>query len=366
MRACRGSRRADVADQLALRHVCAHSDALGVAAQVEVSGLQISGVFDLQRVATAAAPALEGHDTVGHGVYGRPFRGGVIDARVGAVDLVDRVFAGVGEARADPRVLERGLEQLLAQAGSVGLPVLDLAALTERYGVILLVALRELGAPDAADAHRYRVVDEALVVDHREAVALLDAEEIDRPLVDVLHLGGQGIGQVLLHDGSPERGVDHGALLHAAQRAGLLVLADRHRIIGKAEDDIVGVRGFVGQVVEVGRIERVLVDEDRVLVACADVPQGEDVGRGLVETVHQNGRNAISVEDLAECLARGHLARFCAVVVRIDAVEQVPGLGLLPVFGCGLLAAGPVAGARCEEQGAYGCQSYRFHHSAQK
>ena len=185
------------------------------------------------------------------------------------------VEAGVGELGADARILERRLEHLLAQALAVGLPVLDLAALAEGDGVGVLVALRELGAPDAVDAHRDAVVDEALVVDHGERVALLDVEEGDRPLVDLLQLGRQRIGEVFPHDGAPERRADHGALLHAAHGARLGVAADRYRVVVEAEDHVVGGIALVGQVVEVGRVERILVDEEGVAVPRADVAQGE-------------------------------------------------------------------------------------------
>ena len=83
----RGARRTDVADQLPLRNARALRDALGIAAQVQVTRHQVAGMFDFERVATAAAPALEGHYTVGYGMNGRAFRRRVIDARMRPVYL---------------------------------------------------------------------------------------------------------------------------------------------------------------------------------------------------------------------------------------------------------------------------------------
>ena len=242
-------------------------------------------MLDLERVASASAPALEGHHAVRYGVDGRALRRREVDTRVGAVDLVHGVEPGVGELRADARVFERRLEHLLAQARAVGLPVLDLASLPEGDGVGFLLALRELRAPDATDAGRDAVVDEPLVVDHREGVALLHVEEADAPLVDVLQFGGQRIGHLLLHDRAPERRGDRRAFLHAAQRAGFLVPAHRHRVAVEAEDHVFGQRALVDEVVEVGRMERVFVDEGGVLVSGANVAERKKLARRPVEAV---------------------------------------------------------------------------------
>ncbi len=91
------------------------ADALGVAAaQVEVTRDQITRMFDLQRVASTAAPALEDHRAVGHCVP-RAYPGACVRShtRVGPVDLVDGVLAGVGEARADARIFLSGAFSIL-------------------------------------------------------------------------------------------------------------------------------------------------------------------------------------------------------------------------------------------------------------
>ena len=274
-----------------------------------------------------------------------------------SVNLVYRVFARVGEARADARVLERRFEQLLAQAAAVGLPVLDLAALPEGDGVVLLAALREFRSPYAADAGRNRVVDETLVVDHRERVAFLDAEEIHRPLVDVLHLRGQRVGEVVFHDRAPERGVDDGALLGAPQRVGFRILAHGDRIVVvEPEDDVLRRGYFVGEVVQVRGVERILVDEGRVFLSGPDAAQREDILRLPVQQVDRAGRNAVASQDFPQRLSRTHFARFGAVFFGVDAVEQVLGGGLLLRgfrvrfrFGRSVPAAGA---RRSQQQGA--------------
>ena len=299
MRSRRSARRTDIADQLALRYARTLRNAFGVAAQVQVTRHQVARMLDLERVAASAAPAFEGDHAVGDGMHGRAFRCGVIDARMRAVYLVDRMFAGVGEFRADARIFQRRLEHLLAQACAVILPVTDFAALPERNGVVLLAALTEFRAPDAADADRDAVVDEPLVVDDREVVAFLDAEEVHRPLVNVLHFGGQRIGQLLLHDSAPERRVDRGALLGAAHGKLFFARADAHRVVVESEDHVFGDVAFVNQIIQVRGIERILVDEGRVLVSRADVAQRENILRSLVEPVDRQRRNAESVQDFA-------------------------------------------------------------------
>ena len=310
-------------------------------------------MLDLERVAASAAPAFESDHAVGDGMHGRAFRCGVIDARMRAVYLVDRMFAGVGEFRADARIFQRRLEHLLAQACAVIFPVADFAALPERNGVVLLAALTEFRAPDAADADRDAVVDEPLVIDDREVVAFLDAEEVHRPLVNVLHFGGQRIGQLLLHDSAPERRVDRGALLGAAHGKLFFARADAHRVVVESEDHVFGDVAFVNQIIQVRGIERILVDEGRVLVSRADVAQRENILRSLVEPVDRQRRNAESVQDFAQRFAASHLAGLGAVIVGVDAVYDVVLLGgFLP--GRLLLLRSAARPRRNQQQGAYG------------
>ena len=81
--------------------------------------------------------------------------------------------------------------------------------------------------------------------------------------------------------------------------------------------------------VEVGRVERIFVDEGGVLAAGADVAQREDLFGGAVEPVDDDGRDAVLSEQLAHRFARGDLAGFEAVVVGRDVVDDVFGHFLL-------------------------------------
>ena len=115
----------------------------------------------------------------------------------------------------------------------------------------------------------------------------------------------------------------------------------------ESEDDESGAVGFIDQVVEVGAVKRVFVDEDRVFVSGADVAQGEDLLRGAVQPVDLAHGDAVAVENLAHGLAFADFGGFEAVVVGIDAVDQVAS-------GFRLLLGGAVAGSRrqreqCEE-----------------
>ena len=262
------------------------------------------------------------------------------------------MLARIGELRTDACVFQRRLEHLLAQASAVVFPILDFAALPEGDGVVLLAALAEFGAPNAADAGRDAVVDEALVIDHREIVALLDAEEIDRPLVNVLHFRGQRIGQVLLHDRTPQRRIDRGALLGAAYREFLFSRLDADRILMEPEHHVLRHVAFVDQVVQVGGIERILVDEDGVFMPGTDVAQRENLFRGFVEPVDRKGRNAVPVQDFPQRFAAAHLARFGAVVVGVDAVNDILRRGFF-LFGRGLLRSSVARPCGYEQQGAY-------------
>ena len=60
---------------------------------------------------------------------------------------------------------------------------MNLAILLEWNSVDILLAVGELCTPNATYAYR-NGVDKLLVVDDGEAIALLNAEEVDGPLVD--------------------------------------------------------------------------------------------------------------------------------------------------------------------------------------
>ena len=181
----------------------------------------------------------------------------------------------------------------------------------------------EFGAPDATDADGRRV-DDPLVVDHREGVAFLDAEEVDAPLVDLFQFGGQRIGHLLAHDGAPQRTVDRGLFLLTADADGFFAERDADRIGAvETENDVLGCVAFVDQIVQMRGVERVFVDEDRVGIAGTDAVERE-VGFGrAVEPVDGRCAYSVAVQDTSHRFARGDFAVFDAVVVGRDAVEQI-------------------------------------------
>ena len=67
------------------------------------------------------------------------------------------------------------------------------------------------------------------------------------------------------------------------------------------------------------------MDEGGVGVSGPDVPQGPDAGGLAVQPVDGDGRDAEAVQDPAQRLAVLHLAPLEAIVVGIDAVNQVFG-----------------------------------------
>ena len=95
----------------------------------------------------------------------------------------------------------------------------------------------------------------------------------------------------------------------------------------ESEDHVIGPVGFVDEVIEVRGVERIFVDEDRVLVARPDVAQRENLFRRAVEPVDLAHRDAVVVEDFAEGLSLADFARFETVGVGVDAVDDV-ALGL--------------------------------------
>ncbi len=292
MRSRGGAGTADIAYELPLRHARADGDARGVSAKVQIACHKVAGMLDFKRVAASAAPALERHDAVGHRVYGRAGRGCVVDAQMRAVDLMHGVQARLGELGAYARVFERRFKHLLAQRLAVGLPVFELAVLLEGYGVIGLAGVVEARPPDLSYADAYGV-DILLVVYDREAVALLYAEEVDRPLVYVVQLGGQSVWHVVLHDRAPERRRYGGRMFapdggHVARARGYT-----HRVAVEGEDHVVDRIAVVDHVVETAHGVSLLVQEHRVAVAGAYLPQRKYLGGSLVQTVDLCGRYAV-------------------------------------------------------------------------
>ena len=137
-------------------------DALGKAAQVEIPRDEVARMFDLERIASASAPAFECYDPVGHGVHVGSLRRGIIHAVMGSVNLVDRMVTGVGEFRADARILERGFKELLAQAASVIFPIGDAPVPVSYTHLVRDRIVAELNG-DVAEEERITQLDSLVV-----------------------------------------------------------------------------------------------------------------------------------------------------------------------------------------------------------
>ena len=119
---------------------------------------------------------------------GGPGGGGIIHCGVRPHLPGDRVLAGIGEAAADAVVLERRLQEGLSQALPFFAPILVAAvALVEAYCSRTegsAVVEREF---HAVDTHHFALTD-GLVIDHPEAVAVLEAEKVHGPGIDVCEI----------------------------------------------------------------------------------------------------------------------------------------------------------------------------------
>ena len=85
---------------------------------------------------------------------------------------------------------------------------------------------------------------------------------------------------------------DHEDVQRQGKKAGIKM---EDRILMEPEHHVLRHVAFVDQVVQVGGIERILVDEDGVFMPGADVAQRENLFRGFVEPVDRKGRNAVPV-----------------------------------------------------------------------
>ena len=131
-----------------------HLDALSEALEVEISCLKASRMLDIDGVTTATTPASLDYSTIGYRVYWSSRRCCVVDAKVWSIDTVNRVKTLVCKLRADACVFQWGLEHLLLERCTVGIPVGYAAILVDvRDGINGLIATCEACAIDATDAH---------------------------------------------------------------------------------------------------------------------------------------------------------------------------------------------------------------------
>ena len=175
MRAGGQPRRAHVADHLPLRHAPAGTDAGAEPREVVVHRLVARAMLERHRDAVAARPARGADAAVGDGADRRAHRCAVIDGEVGPHAAEDRMRTRPGEARGDPRELERRLQEALAQRAALGV--------VER--VAPGGALDTDARQHAAVAHVLRDEDPSEVDERVVGETFLDqqAEAVTRPCV---------------------------------------------------------------------------------------------------------------------------------------------------------------------------------------
>src|SRR5690606_1267975 len=113
---------ADIADGVALAHALAGLEP-AQPRHVAVRRGVAAAVVDDPRAAVAVLPAGEAHLAVTRGHDRRAGAGGVVHALVRTHAAEHRVLAGVAEARADPRELDRHAQEGLLHRPAVGVVV---------------------------------------------------------------------------------------------------------------------------------------------------------------------------------------------------------------------------------------------------
>ena len=135
-------------------------------------------------------------------------------------------------------------------------------------------------------------------------------------MIDVLHFGGERGWHAGAYDRLPERGIDRGSLFLATY----FILFFAFGVVGQSENDILGNALFVHQIVQMGRVERIFVDESRVAAPGPDVAEREYVFGRFVELIDLGGGNTVSVQNLTEGFATVDDLLFEPVVVGGNAV----------------------------------------------
>ena len=122
-------------------------------------------------------------------------------------------------------------------------------------------------------------------------------------MIDVLHFCGERGRHAGAYDRLPERGIDRGSLFLATYFILFFAFGDTDRVVGQAENDILGDALFVHQIVQMGGVERIFVDESRVAAPRPDVAEREYVFGRFVELVDLGCGNTVSIQNLAEGFA---------------------------------------------------------------
>ena len=282
------------------------------AREVGVPGLVAVRVTHLHHAAVAAVPAAEGDGAVGHG----PHRGagvrGVVDARMRPADAEDRVQAVQAVARADAAIVERRLQELAADRGSVG-PVVAAAALLGLVveGHVVVLGVGVAGGQDAARVHVGEVVGLGLVahvhalVEHGELVAAPDrAGEVEIPGEDLGEVVGQlgllaqlldGVVEAAAHHAGHPRGLAHEVRLVAARDELPALVAQHVALEGGAH------------VVEAQDLALFVLHQP-VAIARARVPEVEDGSHAAVDQVGHVAVDAVAGERAHQGLTAAELA----------------------------------------------------------
>ena len=278
-------------------------------------------MLNFERIAAATAPAFEDHDAISHRHNGRSRRSSIIDTRMSAIDAMHGVQTTICEARRDARIFQRSFQQSLAQRVTLLVPILNLLALLEGNCVVGLTALHELGTPDTTQTDIDRI-DHLAVVDHRKAVALLDREEVDRPLVDILHLGSQLKRQTCRHNRAPERRGDRHRITFADRCNLLCALDNRHRVGHKIEHDIVNRILLVGQMTQRAQARRILLQKGRIAITRTHLIERENLLRGGIQFIDHLRTHAETTKQATHRLTVTHLARFERQAVGHNAIDN--------------------------------------------
>ncbi len=240
----------------------------------------------LDHVAGAGLAAGEGDLAVGRGLDGRPEGGGVVDAVVRPVDLVDRVQAAGGEPGGDPGELDRRAQEVLAPRAA------GLVEIIGRFRVGIGVAISPVGAPlvDELGGQDVAVAGETAV-----EIALLDEDAVGVALAQV------GVEIDVPAEAALDEVDGQGVLL-----AGLVQGGDEAVFDGSGDQD-----GL-----ELDR-HHLHLGPDAVLAAA------DDENAGLVDVVLQPPPGALGEAGQAQLLAGPDAAE---VVDRLDRFAEVVDL----------------------------------------
>ena len=212
---------------------------------------------------------------------------------------------------------------------------MNLVILLEWDGIYILACVVELRSPNTTNAD-VSILDELLVVDYGEVVALLYAEEIDSPLIYVLHFCRKCVGQTITHNSSPERRLD-GRRAHLTTNGDILfALAYGERVILEAKDDIFDYILLVDEVVQFVALHRIGCDKSGIWSVGTNLLEREYILRQLVKCINLHRRDAVLVENLTHRNTLSYGVALDFVVVGNDSIKYCVLNLLLLRLGCSI------------------------------